>query len=134
MRTRSHLPMVFICLVLVAAAVPTPAQLDREGSQVFAGRYEWSGGESGPLTTTFRPDGDDAWSVTFRFVFNGRTETWSGTANGSLADGSALQGLVTAGSRSWRFSATVEDGVLRAEHAEVKRGRAVPSGTFVVRR
>lgn len=103
-----------------------------EGKQVFSGTYDWSNGSSDELTAEFKPDGNGGWAVSFKFDFSGDSHTWKGTAKGSLEDGSELTGTASwkRNGRKWVFNATLVDGVLNGEHAEVRNGKESPSGTF----
>jgi hypothetical protein len=122
-----------IVLILVGFGVGT-AQA-RKDTTTFEGRYDWSQRGGDELRADFRPDGKGHWTVAFRFRFNGREETWSGTAQGSLSDGSTLTGTARMGSRNWIFDAEIEDGVMRGSHREVKRsGREYTTGTFEISR
>lgn len=130
MRTARVLAAWAVLLVLVFGFGTTQA---RKNTKTFEGRYEWSQGGSDKLRADFRPDGENRWDVAFRFNFSGRKETWTGTAEGSLADGSKLTGTATSGGRNWIFEARIEDGVMRGEHREVKRGgRQYATGTFEI--
>jgi hypothetical protein len=113
------------------------AAVTRAGQEAstFSGSYAWSQGGSDRLSVEFKPDGESRWEVTFRFRFNGRSQTWKGTAQGSLTDGSTLSGTATSGSRNWVFEAGIEDGVMHGTHREIKRGRSrYPTGTFELSR
>jgi hypothetical protein len=119
-------------LVLALGVKPVEAKKETE---TFSGQYDWSQGGSDRMSAEFEPEGADSWKVTFRFRFSGRSETWKGTANGSLADGSTLSGTATSGNRNWIFEADIEDGVMRGSHREIKRsGREYPTGTFKISR
>ena len=129
--TRILLPA--IVLLLLGLGVGT-AQA-RKDTTTFQGRYDWSQGGGDELRADFRPDGENRWKVAFRFQFSGRKETWSGSAQGSLTEGSTLTGTATMGSRNWVFDAAIKDGVMSGSHREVKRsGREYTTGTFEISR
>jgi len=132
MRERSILSMVVVLLLLAVGVTATQAG---KSTATFEGKYDWAQGGNDELRVDFKPDGEDRWKVAFRFHFSGRKETWSGTAVGSLHDGSTLTGTATSGGRNWIFKAGIENGVMRGTHREVKRGgREYATGTFEVSR
>ena len=109
-----------------AADPPAPREL--------AGTYVTPDGEWDRVEATFTANGSDSWEVEFRFDFQGRSETWIGSAFGSL-DSGAIEGRVEVEEmdRSFVFRGDVTDGVLEAEHAELEFGGETPTGTMTLR-
>ncbi len=124
--------LILLALCSVALAVAgTASTLAEPESQVFTGHYQWHGGGTDDLTAEFEPTGDGQWKVTFRFEFDGKGNTWRGSAEGDLDDGSEVTGTAAWRSRKWTWSATLEDGVMRGTHTELKsRGRTTETGSF----
>ena len=118
--------------VLALAAGVAPADA---GPQTFTGIYDWSDGDIGSLKAEFTPDGEAAWKVKFDFNWQGQDHTWTGTAKGSLADGTEVTGTATDGNRNWVFEGSVKDGVMSGSHREMREGRKpYESGTFEIKR
>ena len=115
-----------IALLLAAPAAAAGA----EDRRTLEGEYRSRHGD-GPVTATFTRVGSGRWEVAFDFTFNGRRRTYRGTAEGSFAEGT-LRGRVENeyGRRTFTFRGEYEDGVFRGRHAELKRGREVPTGTI----
>ena len=127
--------ILLLAIVLLLPGLLMGTAQARKDTTTFEGRYDWSQGGGDELRADFRPDGEDRWKVAFRFRFSGRKETWTGTAQGGLTDGSKLTGTAKMGSRNWIFDAEIKDGVMRGSHREVKRsGREYPTGTFEISR
>jgi hypothetical protein len=65
--------------------------------------------------------------------FRGENHTYSGTAEGSLAEG-ALSGTVQneKKERTWTFSGSFEAGAFRGTHAEIVDGKEQPTGTLTL--
>lgn len=123
------------CTVLILSSPAVPAA--DPASAVFTGEYDWSQGGSDELSAEFEPDGDNGrWKVAFRFLFNGRKDTWKGEAEGSLEEGGTIEGTVESDmrGRTWVFRATLEGGVLSGTHAEIRGGGESPSGSFTLKR
>lgn len=135
MTNKLHRYIFVSLLTVVLAAAGITALHAASEPQSFSGRYDWSDGGRDDLRIEFEPKGDGAWSVTFRFRFDGRSNTWKGTAQGSLDDGSELTGTARWRSRRWSWKATIDDGVMSGTHTELRsRGRTYETGTFVVSR
>jgi hypothetical protein len=127
--------ILFMGAALLLVGLGVGSAQARKDTTTFEGRYEWSQNGGDELRADFRPDGENRWKVAFRFRFGGRKETWSGTAQGGLTDGSKVTGTAKMGSRNWIFDAEIEEGVMRGSHREVKRsGREYPTGTFEISR
>ena len=124
--------LMALILVFAAGAVVTAKDA---APQTFKGDYDWTDGDIGPLSATFTPDGENAWKVSFDFVWNGDELTWKGTAEGSLADGTEVTGTATDGNRNWVFEGSIKDGVMSGVHREIREGRdPYESGTFEIKR
>ena len=118
---------------LAAVLLASPLGAD-DGSRELAGSYVLPDGEWEKIEATFVPNGSDSWQVEFRFEFQGRDETWTGSAIGSLTDG-PLEGRVEVAEtgRRFVFRGEVTDGVLAATHAELEFGGETPTGTMTLR-
>ena len=131
MRSRRFTGVAFLLVIAGLAFAATQAG----ETTTLRGSYDWKDGGSDDLSADFEPDGDDRWMVTFRFRWNDRDHTWSGTAEGSLEDGSKLTGTATSGNRNWVFEAGIEDGVMRGTHTEIqKSGKEYNTGSFELKR
>lgn len=103
-------------------------------AQKLVGEYEWSqGGSSGDLQAKFTPTGESSWKVSFHFMFRGQRHIYTGTAEGSLSNGS-LAGEVKNENRrrTFSFTGTVSDGAFEGTHAELFDGRASKTGTLTL--
>lgn len=99
------------------------------------GEFYWDGGDAGgDLEAVFTPTGERSWDVAFHFEFRGKRHTYTGTAEGSLTDGS-LRGSATSENekRTWNFAGTFEGGEFRGTHQETTGGRQTDSGTLILR-
>lgn len=135
MKTPAKPKMILVVSSVVALAIAGIAATADPPSQVFTGHYDWRDGGRDELTAAFEPDGDEQWKVEFRFEFDGRRNTWKGSAEGSLEDGSEMTGTAAWRSRKWTWSASLEDGVMRGTHTELKsRGKTYETGTFELSR
>lgn len=122
-------------MIVVLALTAGVGIAESNDSQTFTGSYDWSDGRVDDLTAEFKPDGADTWKVKFDFRWNGQSHNWTGTAKGSLAEGSQLTGTATDGYRKWVFEASIEDGVMSGSHREIREGRKpYESGTFAIKR
>lgn len=125
---------IFVALTFLLLALHPLAADEGAPTQTFSGAYVWNAGGSDELNAEFSPTGEGTWDVRFRFRFVGNEGTWTGEARGNLADGGAIEGTTGSGSRRWVFSATIEDGVMRGTHAEIKGDKQEDSGTFELKR
>ena len=121
-------------LGLVVALAPMAAQADE--AKTLNGQYIWNfqKEKSGDLEAVFTPIGDDKWEVAFHFEFNGAGHTYSGTADGSLAEGK-LQGKVQneAKKRTFTFTGVFEAGEFKGTHAELNSdGEPFDTGTLTL--
>ncbi len=123
-----------VCLVL-AWIVPAWA----EGTQTLVGEYVYYVGNIAPkhnvgeLEAVFEPTGPMTWDVSFYFTFRETDMVYSGTAEGSLWDGT-LTGTVVDDNedRTYVFTGTVEQGRFKGMHAEVKSGKEHSTGRLVM--
>ena len=126
-------PMTLAIALLIFTAGFATAE--EAATQTFTGTYDWSDGDVGPLEAVFVPDGDGSWTVTFDFNWSDQDRTWTGTAKGSLADGTEVTGTATDGNRNWVFEAKIADGVMSGSHREIREGRKpYESGSFSIER
>jgi len=107
-----------------------------EDPRTLKGEFVWSHRDnSGELEAVFTPTGENRWDVSFHFEFRGRSHTYSGTAEGSLTEGS-LSGEVRNESeeRTFTFKGKFKNSVFTGAHAETTDGRAQPTGTLTLGR
>jgi hypothetical protein len=123
--------LLVAALMLVLPATPVEA----EDSETLKGRFLWSKGPEGDLEAVFTPTGPDAWDVSFHFRFRGRDHVYSGTAQGSLAEGE-LKGTVKNEDerRSFTFSGRVKDDKFEGAHSETTGGSTRSTGTLTLSR
>lgn len=119
--------------VLLAVLAAAGATTDSADTYELAGSYVLPHGEWEKVEATFVANGSDSWTVEFRFEFQGRSETWTGSAIGSLIEG-PLEGTVQVEEmdRSFVFRGEVNDGVLETTHAEIEFGGETPTGTMTL--
>lgn len=124
---------IALLLSLVAlAAVAVDSNAAKSEKQTLNGEYYWVGDRSrGDLRAVFNEAGENAWKVTFFFRFSGNNHRYSGTAVGTLGEGS-LQGEVKNENRrrTFTFEGAFKDGVFEGTHAEIRRGKATHMGTL----
>lgn len=120
-------------LPFLVAVLLGGVSLASAADQVLSGTYQWDNGGDGPLEATFVETAPETWEVKFVFRFQGRKNTWKGTASGKLGEGT-LEGRVKAGrmNRIWVFSGEFEDGIYRGTHAELVDEDEVATGTLVL--
>jgi len=124
---------IALIAVLATIGVLSPQSLESSDVRTFQGEYDWTDGGTGRLHAEFKPDGEGSWKVEFDFDFNGKAQKWKGTAEGSLENGSEINGTAVWKKRNWVFSAKIEEGVMRGQHTEIRKdGGRYESGTFEV--
>ena len=114
---------LFVLTLGVILSVGWSVGADATEARTLVGEYNWTGGgATGELEAVFGPTGADTWDVDFKFVFDGQSHTYTGTANGSLGEGE-LSGTVKTenGRRTFTFKGRFEAGSFVGEHFE--RGR-----------
>lgn len=118
--------------VLVSATVVADSTKPME--KTLTGEYHWTNAdEKGALKAVFKPTGDDTWDVSFYFQFRDKDHTYSGTATGSLSDGS-LSGTVKNENerRTFTFEGTTTAGNFEGKHAETTGGGERRTGTLAL--
>lgn len=122
-----------LSFILLAAA----AGLAQAGEPVtLTGQFQWVHmGSPGDIEAVFTPAGDDAWEVAFHFTFRGTPHTYSGTASGSLTEGT-LEGRVQneEKKRTFTFSGTLAENKFDGTHAEVTKDGTYDTGTIWLKR
>lgn len=111
-----------------------PSSPAPSAAQTMKGQFRWTqADEVGELQASFTPTGAASWNVSFRFEFRG-PHTYTGTAAGTLAEGSQLSGEVQdeKGRRHWKFAGTFKNGRLDGEHFELRGGEQERSGTLTL--
>src|SRR5262245_19311904 len=115
MRRATQLAVVVSVLVLSLGLAT-----GKDEERTLTGSYQWTdGGKSGELKAIFTPTGEAKWSVSFYFDFAGKSHIYTGTAEGTLANGE-LKGHVQneQKNRSWNFKGTFKEGEFHGTHAE----------------
>ena len=101
------------------------------------GTYIWNNNPSNPgdLHAEFTPTEAGKWDVAFHFQFNGRPNTYKGTAEGSLENGS-LRGRVQNEnkSRTFSFEGKIDHGRFSGAHSEHERDGETKTGTLELSR
>lgn len=111
-------------LLLLVLSLLTPAFAGgTEDTRTLTGRYNWNRGGSGDLEAIFTATGQNTWDVDFHFRLRGQAHVYSGSAQGSLAEGD-LQGKVKNENRqrTLTFEGSFENGTFRGRHAEIRGG------------
>lgn len=125
-----------LMLVVAAALLTTFAATAQDAATTtLNGEFIWNRGPTGPLEAVFTPTGDGTYEVSFHFEFRGEPHTYSGTANGSLTDGT-LEGTVKNENRKRTFTFTGafgEDGSYKGTHAEVREEEKIDTGTLTLK-
>lgn len=124
-------------LILVAVLLLTlPAMAEEDvaatPTRTLTGHFVWDArGSEGDLQAVFTPTGEQTWDVQFHFEFRGEPHTYSGTAEGSLGDGT-LRGTVLNESkqRTFTFLGEFTDGTFTGKHAERQGESDVATGTL----
>jgi len=122
----------WILFVAVLACVAALTVVNATESRTLRGEYQWDQrGKGGDLEAVFTPTGDGAWDVTFHFEFRVKAHVYSGTAEGSLTEGS-LSGKVFNENkkRTFLFTGSFEDGTFRGTHAEIHGDDRQETGTL----
>ncbi|MDA8017067.1 MAG: hypothetical protein MPN21_06410 [Thermoanaerobaculia bacterium] len=120
---------LFLLLALSLFLVPAAF-----AEETLVGEYQWDqGGASGDLRAVFEPTGDNTWEVSFYFDFRSKPHVYSGTATGSLEDGT-LEGTVKNENkrRTFTFEGSFQNGEFRGNHAETTRGEPIRTGTLTL--
>ena len=126
--------IALLSILLLAAAV-APTLLAADGEQTLEGEYHWTNADiKGPVKAVFTATGDNTWDVSFYFNFRDKDRTYTGTATGSLSDGS-LSGVVKNENqrRTFTFEGTTTGGQFEGNHAETTGGGARETGTIVLK-
>ena len=103
--------------------------------RTLKGSFHWTdGGNKGDLEAVFTPTGEGTWDVAFHFKFRGEPHTYSGTAEGTLANG-ALEGRVLneGRNRTFTFKGTFAEGEFQGAHAEIEDDGEHATGTLTLR-
>jgi hypothetical protein len=90
------------------------------------GEFVWNrsdGDRTGPLKAVFTPTGESTWDVAFHFDWEDGPHVYTGTAEGSLAEG-ALSGVVENDSAerevTFHFKGATENGKFSGTHGSVQ--------------
>ncbi|MDX1998193.1 MAG: hypothetical protein SF066_10785 [Thermoanaerobaculia bacterium] len=119
--------------LVVAAFVSWSVFADTQpAAQTLKGSYIWEQAqETGALEAIFTPDGAGHWKVAFHFTFQGEAHVYSGTADGSLTNGSLAGRVQTdSGKGVFTFSGEFKDGKFQGSHARLTAGNEERTGTL----
>lgn len=123
---------ILLCVLAVLFVLSTAAH--GEEATTLTGEFVWSHrSTTGALEAIFTPKGDGKWDVVFHFEFRGKPHVYTGTAEGSLTDGT-LSGTVLNENqrRTFAFSGDVQEGRFSGRHSEVENGREKSTGTLTL--
>lgn len=126
-----RLPLALVVALTVLVSLPVPGGA-ADGDQKLQGTYIWEQAkETGSLEAVFTPNGAGQWKVSFYFTFQGEPHVYSGTADGSLTNGS-LAGRVQTdnGKGVFTFSGEFKDGKFQGSHARLTAGNEERTGTL----
>jgi len=124
-------------LTLIVASLTTSSILAAEEGQdtrTLTGEFHWSARDNtGTLEAIFTPTGEGLWQVDFNFSFRGKPHTYSGTAEGSLAEGE-LKGTVQNENkqRTFTFGGAFDGGTFEGSHAETTGDGEISTGTLTL--
>jgi len=110
--------LVFLFAVL-GATVAHAADVTVDGSYVWKRR---KGEYKGTFKAVFTPVSEGKWKVVFNFKYKDKPYRYTGTATGSLQNGT-LKGTVLNDDkkRTFTFIGTVKDGKMTGTHKEIKK-------------
>ncbi len=124
-----------VSLLLAVAVLLLPTfggQLGADEATTLTGEYVWNRQDvPTEIEAVFTPAGDAKWDVSFHFDFRNEGHIYTGTAEGSLTEGS-LKGEVRNENkkRTFIFSGEFSDGVFNGTHAELRDGKKTDTGTI----
>jgi len=133
-RTRTLVSSILFVALALGLCLAPAGFAEETAEQVLVGEYHWNqGGASGDLKAVFKPAGENSWDVSFHFDFRSQPHVYTGTAKGSLVDGS-LEGTVKNEDkrRTFTFEGGFEDGTFQGDHAETTRGEPLRTGTLTL--
>ena len=124
--------IVWLLAVPVVVALHLAGAVAEE-NRTRVGEFVWDSGGQGTLEAVFTATGEGRWDVVFRFKFRGERHVYTGTAEGSLTDGT-LSGTVLNENqrRTFTFSGDVQEGRFSGRHSEVQNGREKSTGTLTL--
>jgi hypothetical protein len=124
-----RLSLVLVVAIFASWSVFADAQ---PAAQTLKGTYIWEQAqETGALEAIFTPDGAGHWKVAFHFTFQGEAHVYSGTADGSLTNGSLAGRVQTdSGKGVFTFSGEFKDGKFQGSHARLTAGNEERTGTL----
>ncbi|MEM7352189.1 MAG: hypothetical protein AAF657_15420 [Acidobacteriota bacterium] len=128
-----------IAILALAALALTAPSLFADESQTLTGQFIWERSDKnidGDLRAVFEPTGESAWNVSFYFKFEEKDHIYSGTAEGSLTDGTLKGKVMSDGDkpRPFEFEGTFADGSFQGTHTGFRKGEPSPTGTMTLSR
>ena len=134
-RTTLSSPAALALVVLgLLATAPIGSITAKEKTTTLNGTYVWSQrGGGGDLEAVFTATGKNTWDVSFHFEFRDKPHTYTGTAEGSLGDGT-LSGQVFNENkrRTFTFDGEFKNGTFEGTHAETTGGSPIDTGTLTL--
>lgn len=126
-------------LLAVSALLLTASPILADEPQTLTGDFVWERSDkniTGDLEAVFEPTGDSAWNVSFHFIFDNEKHVYSGTAEGSLTDGTLKGQVMSDGDKPqpFEFEGTFADGSFEGTHAGFRQGDRSPTGTLTLSR
>jgi len=122
---------------LICCFLPFMLFSQTESDEVFVGVYQWNQrpNEYNRIKVVIRQAQDGRLKVTCQFEFDGVDLEYSGIAVRDSKT-NTIQGEVhnPGQNRTYFFQGQVWGKVLRGTHAELKRKRRVPTGTFILKK
>ncbi|MCG8461092.1 MAG: hypothetical protein MI919_32815 [Holophagales bacterium] len=126
----------FVAALALLLVLPGMAVAGEAESKTFEGEYQWNRqDEPGAIKAVFTATGENQWKVDFYFTFREEDHVYSGTAEGSLENGSLTGEVVSDGEEPhpFTFEGTVKNGVFEGTHASVGGEEKQDTGTISLR-
>ena len=129
-----------VALIVLASLLATTAPLvlagDKADTHTLTGEYQWNRQEDpGPIKAVFVATDANQWDVSFYFNFRDEDHVYSGTATGSLSEGTLTGEVMSDGEepRPFFFEGAFEDGVFNGTHG-TKGEDSQETGTITLSR
>ena len=108
-----------------------------ENAEVLTGEFKWNRqDEPGALRAVFTPTGENTWDVSFHFEFRDEPHVYSGTAEGTLGEGSLKGNVMSDGEKPspFSFEGKFVDGKFEGTHASLREEEPQDTGTLTLGR
>lgn len=125
---------VALALAAVALLALPGTLVQADEGQKLNGSYVWDqGSANGELEAVFTATGEGTWDVSFYFNFRDEDHIYTGTAEGSLSNGTLAGKVQTEDKQAtFTFTGTVTDGKFTGTHARVRNGEEAKTGTLTL--